>query len=81
LSGEEEKVKKLSLSEWQAKYFAGPMRRFDQKYQMFNRPHWDPGIKNIMKDWGFSGEPKNKPGYMLRPGAEKAAWAGTQIAF
>jgi epoxyqueuosine reductase len=75
-------VKQLSLSEWQEKYFVGSMRRFDQKYQMFNRPHWDPTIRHLLEDWGFSGESKEKPGYTLRDLAlQQAAWAGTSIAF
>ena len=75
-------MKKLSLSEWQEKYFAGTMQRFDQKYQMFNRPSWDPEIRDLLEDWGFSGGPKEKPDNTIRDLAlQQAAWSGTQIAF
>ena len=74
-------MKKMTISKWQAKYFAGPIERFDQKYQMFNRPNWDPEMKNLLEDWGFSSEAKEKPGYTFQDLAlQQAAWAGTQIA-
>ena len=30
-------MKRLTLDEWEKKYIAATVERFDQKYQMFNR--------------------------------------------
>lgn len=73
-------MKKLTLSEWEEKYIAGLVERFDQKYQMFNRPSWDPELKGLLKDWSFAGEVKGKPGYTLLDHAlQRASWSGTQL--
>jgi len=74
-------MKKLTLAEWQNKYVAGPIERFDQKNHMFNRPTWDPEIKELLEDWSFSSEARDKPGYTLQDQAlQRAASAGTQLA-
>ena len=43
-------MKKLTLDQWEKKYIAGPVERFDQKYIMQNRPTWDPEIQKLMKN-------------------------------
>jgi epoxyqueuosine reductase len=74
-------MKKLTMSEWQEKYIAEPIERFDQKYQMFNRPLWDPEIKGLLKDWNFSGEARERPGHTIMEHAlQRASWSGTQLA-
>ena len=74
-------MKKLTLSEWEEKYIAGPVERFDQKYHMFNRPNWDPEVKRLLKDWSFTGEVKTETGYTLRDNAlRQASQCGTQMA-
>ena len=74
-------MKKLTLAEWQEKYIAEPVERFDQKYQMFNRPAWDPEIKALLNDWSFFSEAKDKPGYTLQDQAlQRAAGTATQLA-
>ena len=74
-------MKKLTLDEWQSKYIAGPVERFDQKYHMFNRPTWDPEIKGLLEDWSFFSEAKDKPGYTLQDQAlQQASGIGTQLA-
>ena len=59
-------MKRLTLDQWEKKYIVGPVARFDQKYEMFSRAMWDPEIKGRLKDWGFMGSVRDKPGYMLR---------------
>ena len=74
-------MKKLTLSEWEEKYIAGPVERFDQKYHMFNRPAWDPEVKKLLQDWSFTGEVKTKPGYTLQENAlRRGSQCGTQMA-
>lgn len=63
----------LSSKEWEKKYVAGQIKEFDQKYNMFNRPGWDPEVKGLLDDWSFMGKVKNKPGYNLQDQAFKYA--------
>lgn len=74
-------MKKLSSEEWEKKYIAGDIQRFDQKYTMFNRPGWDRDINKILDSWSFASPPaKNKPGYNLEDLALLiSSGAGTQI--
>jgi len=58
-------MKKLTLEQWEKKYIAGPVKRFDQKYTMFARPDWDMELRKRLKDWTFMGIAKDKPGYRL----------------
>lgn len=74
-------MKKLTLEQWEEKYIAGPVERFDQKNQMFSRPAWDPALRGLLEDWSFAGEPRERPGYRLQDQAlQRAAWGGTQLA-
>ena len=74
-------MRKLTLDEWESKYIAEPVDRFDQKYQMFNRPTWDPEIQGLLKDWSFFSEAKDKLGYTLQDQAlQQASGIGTQLA-
>lgn len=66
-------MKKLTLSQWEEKYLAGPIERFDQKYQMFNRPGWDTEIRERLEDWSFSGLATEKPGQTLLDMALRSA--------
>ena len=74
-------MKRLTLDEWEQKYIAGTVERFDQKHQMFNRPAWDPEMKGLLEDWSFRGEVKEKPGYALLDLAlSRASSRSTQLA-
>ena len=74
-------MKRLTLDEWEKKYIAGPVERFDQKYQMFSRPVWDPEMKGLLEDWSFEGEVKDRPGYALLDNAlRRASSRSTQLA-
>ena len=59
-------MRKMSLSEWEQKYIAGPVERFDQRYNMYRRNHWDPEMKARLDNWFFLGEIKDRPGYTLK---------------
>ncbi|MBI2850845.1 MAG: reductive dehalogenase [Chloroflexi bacterium] len=60
-------MKKLTIQEWEEKYqVAADKERFDSKYGMFNRPMWDPELKDRLKSWGFLGDVKDKAGYTLQ---------------
>jgi len=73
-------MKKLTLEEWERKYVAGDVKRFDQKYIMFSRWSWDPEIRPTVKDWRFLGEVTDKPGYELRDMAlRRASRVGTMV--
>jgi len=74
-------MKRLTLDQWEKKYIAGTVERFDQKYQMFNRPAWDPEMKELVEDWSFGGEARERPGYTLLDHALKRASSRiTQLA-
>ena len=74
-------MKRLTLDQWEKKYIAGTVERFDQKYQMFNRPAWDPEMKELLEDWSFGGEARERPGYTLLDHALKRASSRiTQLA-
>ncbi len=73
-------MRHLTLDEWEKKYIVRPVDRFDQKYTMFNRPSWDPEIKGLLKNWSFTGEVKEKPGYALQDqGLRWASRYGTMM--
>jgi reductive dehalogenase len=44
-------MKKLTMEEWEKKYIAGNVERFDQKNIMFARPDWDEELKARLDDW------------------------------
>jgi len=74
-------VKKLTLDEWEKKYIAGPVERFDQKYIMFIRPFWDMELRERLQDWSFFGEIKDKPGFTLQDQALRfASWRGDMLS-
>ncbi len=74
-------MKRLPLDQWEKKYITGTVERFDQKYQMFNRPVWDPEIKGLLEDWSFGGEARERPGYTLLDHAlNRASSRITQLA-
>lgn len=75
-------MKKLTIEQWERKYQVSPDKeRFNSKYGMFNRPMWDPDLKNRLKDWGFIGDVKEKPGYTLQDQALRwGARRGTMIS-
>ena len=60
-------MKRLTLSEWEKKYIAGTVERFDQKYTMTNRLSWDLKLKELIKESLVIGvgKVKEKPGYTL----------------
>jgi len=74
-------MKKLTLAEWEAKYVVGSIERFDPKYHMFSRPTWDPDMQARLKNWGFLGDVRERPGYTLQDQALRwGARRGTMIA-
>src|SRR3972149_4837380 len=75
-------MKKLTINEWEGKYqVAADKARFDSKYGMFNRPMWDSEVKDRLKNWGFLGDVKDKPGYTLQDQALRwGARRGTMIS-
>ncbi|MFC1954696.1 reductive dehalogenase [Chloroflexota bacterium] len=74
-------MKKLTLSEWEAKYIAGTIERFDPKYHMFSRPIWDPDMRSRLNNWGFLGDVKDKHGFTLQDQALRwGSRRGTMIA-
>jgi reductive dehalogenase len=58
-------MKRLTLDEWEKKYSAEEIERFDQKYTMFNRPGWDREIHGTVESWAITGTVKDEPGYCL----------------
>ncbi|MBW1999486.1 MAG: reductive dehalogenase [Deltaproteobacteria bacterium] len=58
-------MKKLTLEQWEKKYVRGDIKRFDQRYTMFNRPGWDKSIHGAVDSWAITGTTKDKPGYYL----------------
>ena len=58
-------MKKLSAAAWENKYIATDVRRFDQKYTMFNRPGWDPDTNGLIDDWSLNGPPRNEAGFTI----------------
>jgi len=73
-------MRRLTLEEWERKYVAAPIERFDQKYVMFSRPIWDETIKELMR-WATERSPsRQKPGYTLQDQALRiAARTGTMM--
>jgi len=59
-------MRKLTLDQWEKKHIVGPIERFDEKNVMFVRWSWDPEMRPSIKDWRFTGEITDKPGYSLR---------------
>jgi len=59
-------MKKLTLDQWEKKHIVSPIERFNPKNHMFNRWSWEPEMRASMKDWRFSGEITDRPGYSLR---------------
>ncbi|MBW1799129.1 MAG: reductive dehalogenase [Deltaproteobacteria bacterium] len=73
-------MKKLSMAEWEKKYVAGDVQRFDQKYTMFNRPGWAPEINGLVDDWSLNGPPKDKAGFTIEDRALlSASSVGTML--
>ena len=73
-------MRKLSLEEWEKKYVAGEIKRFDQKYVMFARPQWDDKIKSLMRWVTERSASKPKAGYTLQDQALRiASRTGTQM--
>ena len=73
-------MRKLSLEEWEKKYVAGQIKRFDQKYVMFARPQWDDKIKELMRWVTERSASKPKAGYTLQDQALRiASRTGTQM--
>lgn len=58
-------MKNITMEQWENKYIKGKITRFDQKYQMFIRPGWDPEINGMVDDWSLNGPPKDKAGFAL----------------
>ena len=60
-------MKKLTRSEWDKKYNAGPVKRFDQKYTVMNRFDWDPEVKKVLRGVSLigTGKVKQQAGYTL----------------
>ena len=58
-------MKRITLDEWESKYIAGPIERFNEKLTMFNRTKWDPEVKDLVKNWNIAGSPKDKAGYTM----------------
>lgn len=74
-------MRKMTLAEWEKKYIAGPIERFDPKYTTFSRPIWDEEMRSRLKSWGFLGDIRDKPGYTMQDQALR--WGvrrGTMIA-
>ncbi|MCX6013242.1 MAG: reductive dehalogenase [Chloroflexi bacterium] len=62
-------MKKLTLEQWEKKYIAGPIERFNQKNTMYARNLWDSEVMNAVSNWGFSGDIKDKAGMTLKDNA------------
>ena len=45
------------------KYIVGPIKRFDQKNEMFKRARWDPAFKDAREKFYSAHYPKTKKGY------------------
>lgn len=74
-------MKILTLNEWEKKYIAGQVERFNQKNTMFNRPGWDTEVNGLLEDWSFTGEVKKNSGYTLEDQALRwASRRGTMMA-
>jgi len=74
-------MKKLSLDEWEKKYIAGPVERFDQKNIMFIRPFWDTELQAILPDWLWNYAIKDKVGFTQQDFAlHEASWRGEKIS-
>jgi len=58
-------VRHLTLEEWEKKWIARPIERFDQKNEMFKRPLWDPEVKELKRKVFGVAMPKDKAGYHL----------------
>ena len=69
-------MKKLTLQEWEEKYIAGDMKRFDQKNHMFVRPGWDAEINRLLDDWSFIGPVRDQAGYRMEDQAMR--WASSR---
>jgi len=73
-------MRKLTLGEWEKKYIVGPIERFNSRNSMFTRPAWDPEVKDILEDWSFTGDVRDKPGYCLEDQALRwASRRGSQL--
>lgn len=66
-------MKKLTNDQWEKKYIAGPVERFDIKNNAFGRIGWDEEFKGRLENWGFFGEVKEKPGYTLQDQALRSS--------
>ena len=74
-------MKKSTLAEWEKKYIAGSIERFDPRYQMFTRPMWDPEIKDLLENWSIAGSAGEKAGFTLEDQALRwGSNAGTSIS-
>jgi len=73
-------VRKLTLDEWEKKYIVGKIERFNSRNSMFTRPTWDPEVKDLLEDWSFTGDVKDRPGYHLEDQALRwASRRGSQL--
>lgn len=66
-------MKKLSLSDWEKQYVAGPVERFDQKYTMGRRHQWDLELQKRIKDLPAMVEVGDHPGWTLMDWAMRVA--------
>ena len=74
-------MKKITLAEWEKKYVAGTIERFDPRNQMFTRPMWDPEIKDLLDNWSIAGTAGEKAGFTLEDQALRwGSNAGTSIS-
>ena len=58
-----EKITRITLDEWEKKYIAKPVHRFDQKNRATMRCEWDPEWGGILGKYNAEMEIKDEPGY------------------
>ena len=56
-------MKYQTMAEWEKKWIAGQVERFDQKNETFKRPFWDPEMKDVRRPVFGTVMPKDKAGY------------------
>ena len=68
------------MDQWEKKYIVGQIERFNSGNSMFTRPTWDPNVKDLLDDWTFTGDVKDRPGYRLEDQALRwASRRGSQL--